>query len=191
MGWWKDLLLINQRFLFYHCKFFFIYNDKKSIHFYSSLFEFNKNLNYTTFKKYNLFSNIFTIKLKFMVSSQVPDLTLMHTTVNLLSVVADLSGYSYVLLKIYRLFCYTKLTFDQMPLFNPYRWPLSLMRVITTPYFRFWSILLPPIRLGRASYDLSAVVSLELLNSLIYFFLQLRYGLLAQMESLLSSSTIP
>jgi hypothetical protein len=95
----------------------------------------------------------------------------------------DLIAFLYFLLKVYRLLCYTKITFDQMPIFNPYTWPLSLVRVITTPYFRFWSIFLPNLRLGKVSYDVSAILGLEFLSCCLSLSLQVRASLLSEAQS--------
>lgn len=90
----------------------------------------------------------------------------------------DLLGYIYLMLKIYRVICFSKITFDQLPLLNPYTWPFSLIRVITRPYFRFWSKLLPNLKIGKFSYDVSGILGLEILSCILAAILQLRtYGL--------------
>ena len=76
--------------------------------------------------------------------------------------VSDLIGYTYILLKVYRILCFSKITFDQLPFLNPYKWPLSLIRIITKPYFKFWSQILPNLRLGKVSYDVSSNYSYSL-----------------------------
>jgi hypothetical protein len=99
-------------------------------------------------------------------------------------------GYLYVLLKIYRVLCLTKITFDQLPLFNPYKWPLSSIRIITNPYFIFWSIILPPIRLGKTTYDISAIIGLEFLTTLIALSSQVRIFSLMELQKALISSAL-
>ena len=93
---------------------------------------------------------------------------------NFFLLIADLTGYIYVLIKIYRVLCFSKITFDQLPMFNPYTWPFSVIRIITQPYFKFWSKLLPNLKLGKISYDVSAILGLELLSGLLFLCSQLR-----------------
>jgi hypothetical protein len=57
------------------------------------------------------------------------------------------------------------MTFEQMPLFNPYIWPLSVIRVYTIPYFMFWFKLIPPLRLGRYTLNISHILGIEFLLS--------------------------
>ncbi len=73
----------------------------------------------------------------------------------------------FVLLKVYRIFCYAKITLDQIPLINPYVWPTSVIRLTTSPYFNYWSLRLPNIKLGLMSYQASNLIALEILNILI------------------------
>lgn len=80
---------------------------------------------------------------------------------------ADLISYMYLLLKIYRVLCFSKITFDQLPIINPYKWPFSFIRIVTKPYFKFWSKLLPNLKIGSGSYDISAIIGLEMLSTLI------------------------
>ena len=88
--------------------------------------------------------------------------------ITLLLLFSDLCAYSYTLLKVYRVLLFSKVTFDQLPLLNPYVWPLSFFRVVTNPYFRFWFKLLPNLRFGRVSYDISTIFGLEVLGTFIY-----------------------
>ena len=87
---------------------------------------------------------------------------------------ADLISYFYLLLKVYRILCFSKLTFDQFPLINPYKWPFSFIRIVTRPYFRFWAKLLPNLKFGSGSYDISAIIGLEMLSKLLLITLQFR-----------------
>ena len=91
-----------------------------------------------------------------------------------LLILSDLTACVYTLLKIFRILCFSKVTFDQLPLLNPYKWPLSFFRVATKPYFQFWSRILPSLRLGKVSYDVSTILGLEILSSLIFLSVQLR-----------------
>jgi hypothetical protein len=57
------------------------------------------------------------------------------------------------------------MTFEWLPMINPYIWPFSVFQVITG---RFWSKVLPSIKLDKSSVEISGIVALEVLNSLIY-----------------------
>ena len=105
----------------------------------------------------------------------------------LLILMADLIAYSYTLLKIFKVLCFTKITFDQLPLLNPYKWPLSIFRVITKPYFQFWSRLLPSLKLGKVSYDVSTILGLEAISCLISFSVHLRVAAFLEAQNILSS----
>lgn len=77
--------------------------------------------------------------------------------------------YAYIALKIYRVLCYSKLTFEWLPMVNPFIWPFSIFHLLTTDYFRFWNRILPPIKFEKSSFDISAIIALEALSSIIYF----------------------
>ena len=61
------------------------------------------------------------------------------------------------------------MTFDWLPMINPYVWPFSFFSVLTTPYFQLWRKILPAIHFENSSMDISGILALEALNSLIYF----------------------
>jgi hypothetical protein len=109
-----------------------------------------------------------------------------HFVGDLLCLFADFMTYAYIILRIYRIMCYTKVTFDQLPFFNPYQWPLSAIRITTTPYFRFWSKILPTLRLGKYSYDISTIVGLEVLTTFIFAITKARIVVLANAQVLLA-----
>lgn len=111
--------------------------------------------------------------------------TLTRITAYFFLLFADLISYFYLVLKIYRILCFSKLTFDQLPLINPYKWPFSFIRIITRPYFNFWSKLLPNLKFGSGSYDISAIIGLEMLSKLIYVILQIRALTLEKAQRLL------
>ena len=103
-----------------------------------------------------------------------------------LVLLSDLIACLYTLLKIYRILCFSKITFDQLPLLNPYKWPISFFRVVTRPYFKFWQKLLPSLRLGKVSYDVSTILGLEALSSLIFLSLQLRAATFSEAEKIIN-----
>lgn len=102
---------------------------------------------------------------------------------------ADCCFFIYTLLKAYRIICYTKIVFDQLPYFSPYRWPLSIIRKLTDPYFKFWSKLLPLLRIGRSPFDISSIISLEILSTLLNGIFHLKVFLLLEAE--IFEKTIP
>ena len=138
---------------------------------------FNKlSLNYYQFDLYSLYKNEFLLQ------------TLQTISIFLLNLVA----YLYLFLKFYKVLCYSKMTFEWLPMINPYVWPFSVFQVLTTPYFLFWSRIFPSIRFETSSIEISGVIALESLNSLIYFcvritnflvtFLQQLYALLIPLK---------
>jgi uncharacterized protein YggT (Ycf19 family) len=78
-------------------------------------------------------------------------------------------SYLYIFLKFFKVLCYSKMTFEWLPMINPYIWPFSVFHVLTDPYFYFWSRVLPSIKLDQSSVEISAIIALEVLNSLIFF----------------------
>lgn len=99
--------------------------------------------------------------------------------------IADAISYLYLLLKIYRVLCFSKITFDQLPVINPYKWPASFIRIVTKPYFKFWSKLLPNLKIGSGSYDISTIIGLEVLNNVIALSYKFRMLSLLKAQTLL------
>ena len=95
----------------------------------------------------------------------VTDVFIHELSVLLINVVS----YLYILLKFYKVLCYSRMTFDWMPMINPYIWPFSFFQLMTGPYFAFWSKILPNLKLEKSSIEISGIVGLEALNALIYF----------------------
>lgn len=102
---------------------------------------------------------------------------------------ADLASYLYLILKIYRVLCFSKLTFDQLPLINPYKWPFSFIRIVTKPYFEFWSHMLPNLRVGSGSYDISSIVGLEMLSTVISLLYKIRLIILIGAKKMVLEKT--
>jgi uncharacterized protein YggT (Ycf19 family) len=119
-----------------------------------------------------------TISLGELYNSESSILLTHEVAVILLNIVA----YLYVITKIFKVMCYSKLTFEWLPLINPYVWPFSLFNAITNPYFRMWSQILPPIKFEKTSIEISAIIALEALNSLIYFFVRCSHVLVAILQ---------
>lgn len=98
-------------------------------------------------------------------------------------------SYLYILLKFYKVLCYSKMTFEWLPMINPYVWPFSVFHVLTGPYFAFWSKILPSVKLDKSSVEISGIIALEALNSIIYFCVRFVNILLAFLEQVDESST--
>ena len=91
-------------------------------------------------------------------------------------------SYIYIFIKFYRVLCYSKMTFEWLPIINPYRWPFSFFQILTEPYFAFWAKIFPSVRFENSSVEISAIVGLEALNSLIYFCVRLTNILIVLLE---------
>lgn len=83
----------------------------------------------------------------------------------------------YILVQLYKVLCYSKITFDWFPLLNPYHWPFFLFKKSTHFYFYFWSKLIPKIKLYIFTRDLSHFIAIDALTILL-FILQTLYTLL-------------
>lgn len=92
----------------------------------------------------------------------------------LLSIVS----YFYVFLKFFKVLCYSKLTFEWFPMINPYVWPFSIFNTLTGPYFAFWSRVLPTIKLEKSSVEISNIIALEALNTVVFFLMLLTQELI-------------
>lgn len=101
-----------------------------------------------------------------------------------LNFLANIFDYIYLCIKIYRILCFVKITFDQLPLYNPYKWPLSFIRVVTKSYLLFWGRFLPNLRLGNMTYEISTIIALELLGCLLRVAFYARIYLFTQVENL-------
>lgn len=102
---------------------------------------------------------------------------------------ANFIYYFLIFLKFYRILCFSKITFDSLPMINPYIWPFSVFRVLTQPYFSFWSKLFPAVKVGKSSFDVSIVLALEGLSAILYILIQLRYYLLIEASEFASKIT--
>lgn len=85
----------------------------------------------------------------------------------------NLAAYAYVLIRFFKVFCYSKLTFEWFPMLNPYVWPFSFFQSLTEPYFEFWSRVLPNIALEKSTFEVSSIIALESLNTCVYFLMLL------------------
>lgn len=80
----------------------------------------------------------------------------------------NLISYLYLFIKFYKVLCYSKMTFEWLPILNPYVWPFSFFQSMTKPYFSFWSRVFPTIEMPNSSIEISGILALEALNSVLY-----------------------
>lgn len=95
----------------------------------------------------------------------------------------NLMSYLYILTKFYKVLCYSKLTFEWLPMVNPYIWPFSVFQVLTQPYFNLWSRILPSIKLEKSSFEISGIIALEALNTVTYFCIRVITALVEFLEA--------
>jgi hypothetical protein len=74
------------------------------------------------------------------------------------------------------------MTFEWLPMVNPYVWPFSFFHVMTNPYFKFWSKLFPTVKFENSSLEVSGILALEILNSLLYFCIRVTQSLILVLE---------
>jgi hypothetical protein len=110
------------------------------------------------------------------------DQTIIYITHHLSVFLLNLISYAYILAKFYKVLCYSKMTFEWLPMINPYIWPFSVFHIVTGPYFAFWARILPNIKLDKSSVEISGIIALESLNSLIYVFIRLTTVLIEYLD---------
>jgi hypothetical protein len=110
------------------------------------------------------------------------DQIIIYITHQLSVFLLNLISYAYILAKFYKVLCYSKMTFEWLPMINPYIWPFSVFHVVTGPYFAFWARILPNIKLDKSSVEISGIIALESLNSLIYVFIRLTTVLIEYLD---------
>ena len=92
-------------------------------------------------------------------------------------------SYLYIFLKFFKLLCYARMTFDWMPMLNPFLWPFSVFHQLTRRYFYWWFTSLPLIQLQKSSFQLSSIIALEALNALLFFCVQMVTIIKSQLET--------
>jgi hypothetical protein len=93
-------------------------------------------------------------------------------------------SYFYIFLKFFKVLCYSKMTFEWLPMINPYVWPFSVFNVLTGPYFAFWARVLPSVKLERTSVEISGIIAVEALNSVVFFCMQATNYLIVILQQL-------
>ena len=91
-------------------------------------------------------------------------------------------SYAYLFAKFYKVLCFSKMTFDWLPLINPYVWPFSFFKLVTDPYFKLWAKLLPSIKFEKRSVDISSIIALESLNTVVFLMVVLTNEILSILE---------
>jgi uncharacterized protein YggT (Ycf19 family) len=91
-------------------------------------------------------------------------------------------SYIYIIAKFFKVICYTKMTLEWFPMINPYSWPFSIFQSLTKPYFSFWSKIFPTIRFEKSSLEISGLIAIEALNSVIYLIVRLTHSLILILE---------
>lgn len=110
------------------------------------------------------------------------DQIIIYITHQLSVFLLNLISYAYILAKFYKVLCYSKMTFEWLPMINPYIWPFSVFHIVTDPYFAFWARILPNIKLDKSSVEISGIIALESLNSLIYVFIRVTTVLIEYLD---------
>ena len=105
------------------------------------------------------------------------------TLVHYLSIILiNFISYAYVFAKLYKVLCFLKLTFDWLPMINPYVWPFSFFKLVTDPYFKIWAKILPSVKFEKRSVDISAIIALESLNTIVFLLVVLANEFLVILE---------
>ena len=55
------------------------------------------------------------------------------------TIAINIAAYLFVVVRFYKVLCYSTMTFEWLPMINPYIWPFSIFKVLTEPYFDCWS----------------------------------------------------
>jgi uncharacterized protein YggT (Ycf19 family) len=97
-------------------------------------------------------------------------------------ILINIIAYAYVFAKLYKVLCFSKMTFDWLPMINPYVWPFSFFKLMTDPYFKVWAKILPSIKFEKRSVDISAIIALESLNTITFLLVVLTNEILVILE---------
>lgn len=93
---------------------------------------------------------------------------------NLLYFFVEICESFYYVVKLYRFLCIFKIFSTQIPLYNPYEWPLNIVHVLTAPYFKIWSKIIPFLKFPGTSFDFSVMIALEFLTAILTSMKKLR-----------------
>ena len=124
------------------------------------------------------FFNNLNSEFSFFTKNELTVQLLQQFSVFLLNIIS----YLYIFIKFYKVLCYSKMTFEWLPMINPYVWPFSMFQVLTDPYFSFWARVLPMLKFEKSSLEISGIIALEALNSCTFFCVKLTSFLLPILE---------
>lgn len=86
----------------------------------------------------------------------------------LITLTLNLAALVWSLVRIFKVLLYMKLGLEFFPILNPYVWPYSILHWLTSWYFEFWRIFLPPFRFKRSSISIPLYVAVEALTPILY-----------------------
>jgi|TARA_Y100000287_G_C14167806_1_gene328167 uncharacterized protein YggT (Ycf19 family) len=98
------------------------------------------------------------------------------------TIAINVAAYLFVVVRFYKVLCYSTMTFEWLPMINPYIWPFSIFKVLTEPYFDFWSKVLPMVKFEDSSLEISGIIALEGLNSCTFFLVRVATLLIPVLE---------
>ena len=81
--------------------------------------------------------------------------------------------YIYLLLRCYKVLCYSRMTLYWLAAVKSELWPFSYFCFFTDYYFNFWRKIIPNYSIGRINIIFSSLIGLHALNAIIYFILEL------------------
>ena len=96
----------------------------------------------------------------------------------------NISSYLFIFLKLFKVLCYSYLTFDWLPMINPYIWPFAFFRLSTRWYFDLFEKFFPTLIVNQNQFEISTIVALELLNSLVYFLVRSTNFFVSNLENI-------
>jgi hypothetical protein len=102
--------------------------------------------------------------------TQAKEIEQLKTFYSFFMILLQSLSFFYGMMKFYRGLCYTKITFDWFPLIDPNWWPLAIINSLTSPYFAFWEFLIPTLRFQKSSLNISGIIALEMLSTILSYF---------------------
>jgi hypothetical protein len=75
----------------------------------------------------------------------------------------------YLIAKIYKIIFFIKVIFEQLPLFNPNKWPLSIIYILSSPITNFTQYYIPTIKLGPIELEVYFLLAFEIFDTVIEF----------------------
>jgi uncharacterized protein YggT (Ycf19 family) len=64
--------------------------------------------------------------------------------------------------KFFRVIILFRIIIDQLPLFNPYEWPLVVLYKLTRPFFKLIRKFVPPIIVGYNCFNITNLMAISL-----------------------------